>query len=101
MINAERLLHEIPFSFPRENNSPLIGVMDALFVEGEKWVLVEFKTDRIQNEHGLKKIWQKEDYQEQVAGYLDAAEKLLGTRPEPILCFLNYEKRIHLVTDRW
>jgi len=101
MINAERFLHEIPFSFPRENHSPLIGVIDALFVENGKWILVEFKTDRIQNEQGLTKIWQKEDYQEQVAGYLDAAEKLLGTRPEPILCFLNYEKRIHLVTNRW
>ena len=101
MISAERLLHEIPFSFSRENNPPLIGVMDALFVEDGKWILVEFKTDRIQNEHGLTKIWQENDYQEQVAGYLSAAENLLGVRPEPILCFLNYEKRIHLVTDRW
>jgi len=75
--------------------------MDAMFAEGEKWVLVEFKTDRIQNEHGLRKILEEKDYLEQVAGYLVAGEKLLETRPEPILCFLNYEKRIHLVTDRW
>lgn len=62
---------------------------------------MEFKTDRIQNEQGLGKIWKEKDYLEQVAGYLNAVEKLLGIRPESILCFLNYKKRVHLIKDQW
>jgi ATP-dependent helicase/nuclease subunit A len=101
MTEADRLLHEIPFSLPREGESPLIGLIDAMFLEGEDWVLVEFKTDRISNQDVFKKLWEEKDYQSQVGGYLKAAETLLGRRPEPVLCFLNYEKRVHLVTDRW
>jgi ATP-dependent exoDNAse (exonuclease V) beta subunit len=101
MTEADRLLHEIPFSLPREGEGPLIGLIDAMFLEGEDWVLVEFKTDRISNQDVFKKLWEEKDYQSQVGGYLKAAETLLGRRPEPVLCFLNYEKRVHLVTDRW
>ena len=101
MKGADRLYHETPFSLPRDGEGPLIGVIDALFLEEEKWVLVEFKTDRIYNKEAFSKLWKEKDYQSQVEGYLKAAETLLGTRPEPVLCFLNYEKRVHLVTDRW
>jgi len=101
MTGADRLLHEIPFSLPREGKGPLIGVIDALFLEESKWVLVEFKTDRISSKEAFKRLWKEKDYQTQVEGYLKAAETLLGRRPEPVLCFLNYEKRVHLVTDRW
>jgi ATP-dependent helicase/nuclease subunit A len=101
MKGADRLYHETPFSLPRDGEGPLIGVIDALFLEEEKWVLVEFKTDRIYNKEAFSKLWKEKDYQTQVEGYLKAAETLLGTRPEPVLCFLNYEKRVHLVTDRW
>ena len=101
MTRAERLLHEIPFSLQRQNELPLIGLIDALFLEDSGWVLVEYKTDRILNRDAYQKLWNKNDYQEQVDGYLEAAEQLLGERPQPILCFLNYEKQVHLVTDRW
>ncbi len=101
MTGADRLLHEIPFSLPREDEGPLIGVIDAMFLENNQWVLVEFKTDQITNQEAYKKLWKEKDYQSQVGGYLKAAETLLGRRPAPILCFLNYEKRVHLVTDRW
>jgi ATP-dependent helicase/nuclease subunit A len=101
MTGADRLLHEIPFSMSQEGESPLIGVIDAMFLEDGKWVLVEFKTDRIPDQDAFKKLWNEKDYQSQVGRYLKAAETLLGRRPEPVLCFLNYEKRVHLVTDRW
>ena len=101
MVGAKRLLHEIPFSLPRQNDLPLIGLIDALFLEESGWVLVEYKTDRIQNRDAYQRLWKEKDYQEQVEGYLTAAEQLLGTRPQPILCFLNYERRVHLITDRW
>ncbi len=101
MKGADRLYHETSFSLPRDDEGPLIGVIDALFLEEEKWVLVEFKTDRISNKEAFKRLWKEKDYQTQVEGYLKAAETLLGRHPEPVLCFLNYEKRVHLVTDRW
>ncbi len=94
-------MHEIPFSLPLEGEGPLIGLIDALFLEGERWVLVEFKTDRINDQDAFIKLWEEKDYQSQVGGYLAAAEELMGKRPQPVLCFLNYEKRVHLVTDRW
>jgi len=101
MTGADRLLHEIPFSLPRESEGPLIGLIDAMFLEGEDWVLVEFKTDRITDQDAFNKLWKEKDYQSQVSGYLKAAEALLKKRPKPVLCFLNYERRVHLVTDRW
>jgi ATP-dependent exoDNAse (exonuclease V) beta subunit len=101
MKGADRLYHEIPFSLPREGEAPLIGVIDALFLKDNEWILVEFKTDRIYNQEAFEKLWEEMDYQSQVGGYLDAAEKLMGKKPQPVLCFLNYEKRIHLVTDQW
>jgi hypothetical protein len=41
------------------------------------------------------------DYQSQVEGYLEASKRLLGQRPMPVLCFLDYLGQILLVTDRW
>ena len=101
MNNAEQLKHEVPFSVMGDQNSVIKGSIDALFRERNHWVLVEFKTDEIRDQKGFDWIWEHEDYQDQVANYLQAAKKILGEQPEPVLCFLNYEKRIHLVTDRW
>ena len=84
-----------------DQNSVFKGSIDALFRERNHWVLVEFKTDEIRDQKGFDWIWEHEDYQDQVANYLRAAKKILGEQPEPVLCFLNYEKRVHLVTDRW
>jgi len=101
MNEAEVLKHEIIYSIIGQNEVFQTGSIDALFKEGDQWILVEFKTDEIRDQKGFDWVWAQEDYQEQVAKYLQASEQILGERPEPILCFLNYEKRIHLVTDRW
>ena len=99
MTEAEILKHEIPYSILGREQSFQSGIIDAMFKEGESWFLVEFKTDEIRDKKRFEWIWDQEDYQEQVEGYLDAAEKILSTRPEPILCFLNYNERIYLVKD--
>jgi len=41
------------------------------------------------------------EHVDQVWRYLAAAERLLGQRPRPVLCYLNCGGRVHLVTDRW
>jgi ATP-dependent exoDNAse (exonuclease V) beta subunit len=101
MSESSLLRHEVLFSVMQDRNPPKIGVIDALFKEGDSWFLVEFKTDEIRDQAGFNWIWEHEDYQSQVAGYLEATERLLGQRPEPILCFLGYQQKIHLITDRW
>ncbi len=101
MEKANALWHEVPFSVPAGAGSYQRGTIDALFLEGDRWVLVEFKTDRIRDEKQYLAVWHEKDYQSQVAGYLEAAEMLLGQRPEPIMCFLNYKGKVRLETDRW
>ncbi len=101
MSDAESLKHEITYSVLGKDQKTQSGIIDAMFREGENWYLVEFKTDEIRDKKRFQWVWDEEDYQDQVEGYLVAAEIILGIRPEPILCFLNYEKRIHLVTDQW
>lgn len=99
MDQAEVLLHEVFFSLPGEKESGVTGLIDALFMEDNQWVLVEFKTDEIKT--GAEIDWNSVDYLQQVGGYLDAVERLLEQRPAPILCFLDYGGRVKLVTDRW
>ena len=77
------------------------GVIDALFKEDDGWFIVEFKSDEIRDKKRFDWVWQNEDYQEQVGRYINAVDLLLGEKPEAILCFLNYEKQIHLVVDQW
>ena len=79
-------------------------MIDALFSNGAErraWTVVEFKTDRIEDEQALEKKLGQADYVEQVARYLDAGERLLGERPQPVLCLLNYAGTVRLVEDRW
>jgi hypothetical protein len=37
----------------------------------------------------------------QVGRYVAAGERLLGVRPRPVLCLLNYRGTVFLVEDRW
>jgi len=101
MNTAEKLLHEIPYSFGGVNEPFQSGIIDALFKENGRWFIVEFKTDEIRDKIRFDWIWKHKDYQQQVERYIQATEVALGEKPSAILCFLNYEKRIQLITDRW
>jgi ATP-dependent helicase/nuclease subunit A len=101
MDRSQLLRHEVPFSLEDKEGILRNGVIDALFLEDGGWVLVEFKTDEIRNGEMYRVIWSEMDYQSQVEGYLEASKRLLGQRPMPVLCFLDYLGQILLVTDRW
>lgn len=101
MISSSTVKHEIPFSEPQESGVPRIGVIDALFKEEDNWILVEFKTDRINSRYAQTWNNKKEIYKIQVSEYLEAAEKILGIQPVPLLCFLNYDGAIHIETNLW
>jgi ATP-dependent helicase/nuclease subunit A len=101
MVDAERCLHEVPYSVSDGNGGVASGVIDALFRADGRWTLVEFKTDRVEDSAALEALLAEKDYVPQVARYLAAAEQLLGERPQPVLCFLNVEGHIDRVEDRW
>ena len=101
MAAAEQRFHELPYSLLDPQGKLENGVIDALFREGSRWTLVEFKTDDIRGPDQLAEVLQKQDYVPQVTAYLAAAERLLGIRPHPVLCLLNYANNIHMVEDRW
>ena len=101
MGTAEQRLAEVPYSVVDGEGRPDSGVIDALWKAEGRWHLVEFKTDRVRDEAELDALLHESDYVNQVARYVDAAERLLGQRPEPVLCFLNVAGRVRLVADRW
>ncbi|MFP4345845.1 MAG: UvrD-helicase domain-containing protein [Anaerolineales bacterium] len=101
MANADRRLHEIPYTLLTEDGGVESGVIDALFCRGERWTLVEFKSDHVPGRAALEALLEKEDYVPQVARYLRAVERLLGVQPRPLLCLLNYDGSVRLVDDRW
>ena len=99
MDRAKVILREVPFHLEEKDAVLVSGSIDALFKEESGWVLVEYKTDQIVT--GAEIPWHDLDYVEQVEGYLDAAEQILGQRPEPVLCFLDYGGRVKLINERW
>jgi ATP-dependent helicase/nuclease subunit A len=101
MIAAERRLHEVPYSRLSEDGTLESGAIDALYRSDGRWVLVEFKTDRVAGRAHLERTLEREDHVQQVARYVEAAEHLLGERPRPVLCFLEYAEGVRLVEDRW
>ncbi|MFO7942750.1 MAG: UvrD-helicase domain-containing protein [Anaerolineales bacterium] len=101
MNGAEKRVHEIPFSVPGKGGDFEQGVIDALYQEGETWVLVEYKTDKVIDRHHLDELLQQGDYINQVGRYIKAVEVMFNQRPQPVLCFLNYKGSVYLVQDAW
>jgi ATP-dependent exoDNAse (exonuclease V) beta subunit len=100
MEEAESLLHEVPYSLVVDAGAAGVesdllesGIVDALYLRGGAWTIVEFKTDYVQDEAGLEQLLEREDYLAQTARYVRAVERLLGQRPRAILCLLNYARR--------
>ncbi|MHB1319510.1 MAG: hypothetical protein ACYCYF_12905, partial [Anaerolineae bacterium] len=101
MASAEQRLSEVPYSILDGDGRIDTGVIDALYLYDGAWSLVEFKTDALKDAADLDTPPHTTEYRDQVARYLFAAERLLGERPRPVLCYLNCGGRVRLVTDRW
>jgi hypothetical protein len=80
---ADARHHELPYTSP-DGDGP-DGQIDLLFCCGESWTLVDFKTDRIRNEHGHAAVLEARGYKEQVARSA-AVEHYLGVSPRCLLC---------------
>ena len=99
MNNAAQRLHEVPYTLATPDGALERGTLDALFCADGQWTLVEFKTDHVADPTALIALLDDTDYRAQVTRYLDAAERLLGARPRPALCFLNVGGAVCVVTE--
>jgi len=95
MEGADRRLAEVPYSRVVDGRVES-GIMDALYLRGNIWTIVEFKTDRVENEAKFRELLEREDYLAQAQRYVAAAEQLLGQRPRSFLCMLNYAGAVRL-----
>ena len=96
MAGAERRLHEVPYSLVADDGHIESGIIDALYLRGGAWTIVEFKTDAVRDAAALERMLAEEDYLAQTERYVTAVEQLLGRRPAVTLCLLNYAGGVHL-----
>jgi ATP-dependent helicase/nuclease subunit A len=95
MDDADQRLHEVPYSRTTAEGRES-GSIDALFRNGERWTLVEFKTDHVASQANLEALLTEKDYVAQVRRYAEAVTELLGERPTCYLCFLNARGKVRL-----
>jgi ATP-dependent exoDNAse (exonuclease V) beta subunit len=95
MLNAERRLHEVPYTIMRGEELEA-GIIDALYLREQVWTIVEFKTDQVRDEADFELLLAEEDYVDQARRYLSATEILLGQRPHLLLCMLNYARQVRV-----
>ena len=98
LVNAKRIERELPFSMLFEGkrvydtledgeNLFLQGIIDTAFEEDGKWVLVDYKTDRVKSGEDLIKR-----YKIQVDLYKEALQRLTGM---PVKACYIYSFRLH------
>ncbi|PKK91744.1 MAG: hypothetical protein CVV64_03515 [Candidatus Wallbacteria bacterium HGW-Wallbacteria-1] len=92
--SAQRVIHEVPCTFESPGRGPVLKIIDALYLKHGKWNLVEFKTDRVRSRSEFQELLSREDYVEQVQGYVDAFRDQLGQTPQPLLCMLDYMSEV-------
>lgn len=93
VIQSENYQKEVPFTYVQEGRM-VEGVMDVVFREGEDWVVLDFKTDQIDQEELEAKVKQ---YTPQVRIYSEAIKTLFGKPPkEVILFFLHRMEAVSL-----
>ena len=76
--------HEIPYFTPAGR-----GIIDLLYRIGEDWVIIDFKTDRVESEEQAHAIIRENGYDAQLARYIEAIKNQLGVKPRAQLAFLN------------
>ena len=73
MLRSETIRREWAFNLMMEEGSLLQGVIDCAFTEQGQWVLVDYKTDRIEDEDAFI-----QRYQLQIDWYAKALERITG-----------------------
>ena len=80
LMNAEDIRREVPFTYARADEDGdhqiVQGIVDCLFKENGEWVLLDYKTDRIQGMGNVHSVM-KERYSVQLSVYQEAVEAIL------------------------
>ncbi|UCG25219.1 MAG: hypothetical protein JSW55_04255, partial [Chloroflexota bacterium] len=90
---------EVPCDWLDRKGQPRHGKIDALYLEDGAWIVVEFKTHRIRDEAGLKRLLREQGVAGQLRGYATAVEKFIGQRPVVKLCLLDYQGQVRVWDD--
>lgn len=92
---AEQVQQEIPFTTFDPSGQVQSGQIDVLWRGKDGWEIVDFKTDRLQNEDDLTAA--KKRHHAQVERYVRSAAAILGETPRGRLCFLDAAGAVALV----
>ncbi len=92
-MNAAERFHEVPYTY-RGAGGDEIGVVDVLYRVGERWRVVDFKTDEIRDAARLDA--KVAEYRAQIARYAAAVSALVGAMPETRLCFLDVHGEVRV-----
>ena len=95
IAHADRRFAELPYVVS-QNGRTERGIIDVLYFHNGQWTVVDYKTDEIPDEAGVARLLAEKDYREQLERYAVAVEKLVGTRPRLLLCFLQVRQQIWL-----
>jgi predicted enzyme related to lactoylglutathione lyase len=103
-MDAVERYHELPYVLdgaPCTHGGPCThgerGIVDLLYRAGDRWTVAEFKTDRLAGPEAVQQQIKAKAYDEQVARYVTAAERLLGERPRALLVFMNVGRGMQVV----
>ncbi|MGB3716723.1 MAG: UvrD-helicase domain-containing protein, partial [Candidatus Promineifilaceae bacterium] len=96
MDSADRRLTEVPYDVMGYSGHVEHRKIDALFLKGGKWTLVDYKTDEIEKGIEVQNFVAEKGYESQVKRYAVAVERFIGQRPRTILCLLDYQGEVYL-----
>ena len=87
---------EVPCDWLDRYRQPRHGKIDALYRKEGAWIVVEYKTDKIEveDEDELKRLLREKGYFAQLRRYARVVEGQLGQRPLVKLCLLNYQGEV-------
>jgi ATP-dependent helicase/nuclease subunit A len=83
VMQSRNYYKEVPFTY-KKNGILYEGVMDVVFREGEDLIVLDFKTDLVDQKNLNSKI---KHYQPQIEIYSDAIQSLFGTPPKEVILF--------------
>ena len=96
LISPEKVYKELPF-FLDCGDFFLKGTFDRLVFSNGKWMIVDYKTDRIKGEEELKA--KQESYRGQMTAYAVALNRILGVADFPTA--LLFTDQALLVREEW
>jgi hypothetical protein len=70
------------------------GIIDLLIHAGEDWIITDFKTDRADSEEHARDLIRQNNYDEQLARYVQALKDQRGITPHARLIFLNVKNQL-------